>query len=130
MKWGRNAPFFIRKEEEMAEKEYLYIGHYIDVDGLYVLTIGTTNDLKRRRYQHTTNYRTASAHHPMKPGTNFEYDWSIPLSKYNTYRYEDRTKNAWKEKSIGEFLDKDRFVCAEKPAQVSVVIRKEYIITL
>ena len=130
MKWGRNAPIFIQKEGKMTEKEYLYVGHYIDVDGLYILKIGTTNDLKRRRYDHNSNYRKPSTHHRMKPGTSFEYDWSIPLSKYNTFRYEDRTKNAWKEKSFGEFLDKDRFVCAVKPSSVEITIRKTYTISL
>lgn len=31
------------------EKEYLYVGHYIDAQGNYILKIGTTNDLARRR---------------------------------------------------------------------------------
>ena len=30
------------------EKEFLYVGHYIDTDGNYILKIGTTNDLRRR----------------------------------------------------------------------------------
>ena len=37
----------------MTEKEFLYVGHYIDIDGNYILKIGTTNDLKRRQTEHT-----------------------------------------------------------------------------
>jgi hypothetical protein len=28
-------------------KEYLYVGHYIDDEGNYILKVGTTNDLER-----------------------------------------------------------------------------------
>ena len=38
-------------------KEYLYVGHYIDKNGFYILKIGTTNDLKRRAQEHTRNYK-------------------------------------------------------------------------
>ena len=39
------------------EKEFLYVGHYIDINGDYILKIGTTNDLDRRRKEHTRNYK-------------------------------------------------------------------------
>ena len=39
------------------EKEFLYVGHYIDTDGNYILKIGTTNDLRRRATEHTRHYR-------------------------------------------------------------------------
>ena len=39
----------------MREKEYLYVGHYIDKDGNYILKVGTTNDLERRRKEHNRN---------------------------------------------------------------------------
>ena len=38
-------------------KENLYVGHYIDKNGFYILIIGTTNDLKRRAQEHTRNYK-------------------------------------------------------------------------
>lgn len=66
----------------------------------------------------------------MIAGGSFEYDWFIPLSKYNTIRTEDRTKDRFKESGFGEFLDNDRFVFAEKPAEVEITIRKTYTITL
>jgi predicted GIY-YIG superfamily endonuclease len=44
------------------EKEFLYVGHYIDTEGNYILKIGTTNNLKRRAQEHTTNYRKVKKH--------------------------------------------------------------------
>lgn len=38
-------------------KEFLYVGHYIDVLGNYILKVGTTNDLARRQKEHTRNYK-------------------------------------------------------------------------
>ena len=38
---------------EKLNKEYLYVGHYIDDEGNYILKVGTTNDLERRRKEHT-----------------------------------------------------------------------------
>ena len=111
------------------EKEYLYVGHYIDTEGNYILKIGTTNDLERRAKEHTRNYRRATAY-TMPADAHFEYDWSRPLSKYNTLRYEDRNRSLWQEMGFGEFVRNDRFCCAEKPAQVAVIVRKEYIVVL
>lgn len=111
------------------EKEFLYVGHYIDENGNYILKIGTTNDLKRRRTEHNRNYHRAKNHTLPKNGS-FEYDFALPLSKYNTLRYEDRNRKKWQNENIGEFVRNDRFVCGEKPTKVSIVIRKEYVINL
>ena len=82
-------------------KEWLYVGHYIDINGNYILKVGTTNDLKRRQYEHTRNYKR-SPNYPMPSEGTFEYDFYIPLSKYNTLRYEDKTRALWIEQNIGE----------------------------
>lgn len=111
------------------EKEYLYVGHYIDRDGNYMLKIGTTNDLDRRRKEHTRNYRK-TPNYPLPRNGTFEYDWHIKLSKYNTLRFEDRNRSKWQEKNIGEFVRNDRFLCAVKPTSVEVKIRKTYTIPL
>lgn len=116
-------------KEKVMEKEFLYVGHYIDILGRYILKIGTTNDLERRAKEHTRNYRRATAY-TMPPESKFEYDWHIPLSKYNTLRYEDANRNLWQTLGIGEFVRNDRFCCETKPATVSVIIRKEYIVVL
>lgn len=111
------------------EKEYLYVGHYIDTEGRYILKIGTTNDLKRRAYEHTRNYRRAK-NYKMPTTAHFKYDWSRPLSKYNTLRYEDKNRNAWQKEKIGEFVRNDRFYCPIKPKFVKITIRKTYQIEL
>ena len=66
-----------------VEKEFLYVGYYIDNNNNFILKIGTTNDLIRRRYEHNRNYRKAKTH-TMPTNHNFEYIWTHPLSKYNT----------------------------------------------
>lgn len=112
-----------------TDKEFLYVGHYTDTNGNYILKIGTTNDLDRRAKEHTRNYQR-SKNYTMPAGATFVYDWHLPLSKYNTLRYEDRNRKAWQDLNIGEFVRNDRFFCANKPPQVSITIRKTYTINL
>ena len=111
------------------EKEYLYVGHYYDVDGNFILKVGTTCSLDRRRAEHNRNYKRAK-HCAMPKEGEFVYDWSIPLSKYNTLRYEDGNRAAWEAAGIGEFIRNDRFNCGRKPPSVEITIRKTYTITL
>ena len=111
------------------EKEFLYVGHYTDTNGRYVLKIGTTNNLERRRKEHTRNYRRGKTL-TLSATDEFLYDWFLPLSKYNTIRYEDKNRAKWQEENIGEFVRNDRFLCQEKPNKVIVKIRKEYEIAL
>ena len=110
-------------------KEFLYVGHYLDVDGNYILKIGTTNDLDRRQKEHTRNYKK-SPNYTMPADGAFEYDWYLPLSKYNTLRYEDRNRQLWQEQGVGEFVRNDRFYCPIKPNIVEVAIRRTYQIAL
>lgn len=111
------------------EKEFLYIGHYTDTKGNYILKIGTTSDLKRRKSQHTTNYRRAKQY-TMPQDSEFEYDWSLPLSKYNTFRYEDKNKEKFRQEQIGVYVRNDRFCCEQKPKRITVKIKREYEIIL
>ena len=111
------------------KKEFIYVGHYIDEDGHYILKIGTTNNLDRRRAEHNRNYHQASRY-TMPVENSFEYDWSLPLSKYNTIRFEDSNRQYWNGLGIGEFVRNDRFCCKTKPNKVTVKIRKVYEITL
>jgi len=110
-------------------KEFLYVGHYIDQQGNYILKVGTTNNLDRRRKEHGRNYKKSPEFTMPSDGT-FEYDWYTPLSKYNTLRYEDKTREAWQKENIGKFVPNDRFVCQKKPRVVKVTIRKTYEIKL
>lgn len=112
-----------------AEKEFLYVGHYTDIHGRYILKIGTTNDLKRRASEHTRNYRK-TREFTMPDDEKFEYDWFLPLSKYNTLRYEDKNREAWKQLGIGRFIRNDRFYCQTVPQFITVQIRKTYQIAL
>lgn len=110
-------------------KEFLYVGHYIDKDGRYILKVGTTNDLKRRKKEHDRNYKK-SPENTMPQDGEFVYDWYLKLSKYNTLRYEDKTRAAWQDENIGEYIRNDRFFCRRKPKAVKVTIRKTYTIPL
>lgn len=99
------------------------------MNGVYILKVGTTNDLVRRKAEHTRNYKK-SPNYTMPPDGSFEYDFSLPLSKYNTLRYEDKTRERWKNEGVGEFVRNDRFACPIKPDKVEIIIRKTYIIPL
>lgn len=105
------------------------MGHYIDIKGRYILKIGTTNDLDRRASEHNRNYRNAKQY-TMPTEEAFHYDWHIPLSKYNTIRFEDRNRELWQNMGIGHFIRNDRFVCDENPGMITVSIRKTYFIDL
>ncbi len=85
--------------------------------------------MKRRQQEHTRNYRRAKDY-TLPSEAIFTYDWKLPLSKYNTLRYEDSNRQKWKQEEIGIFVRNDRFYCAEKPIEVRVKIRKEYVIKL
>ena len=101
------------------EKEFLYVGFYTDTEEKFVLKIGTTNDLKRRQGEHNRNYKRAKTHTMPKDGS-FQYLWTLPLSKYNTIRYEDRNREMWQEMGIGQFVRNDRFVLDNVPNSVPV----------
>lgn len=113
----------------MNEKEYLYIGYYVDTNGKYILKIGTTNDLKRRQAEHTRNYKRAKTH-TLPQDSIFQYIWSLKLSKYNTLRYEDKNRKMWQDLGIGEFVRNDRFILHSPIEFVEIVIRKTYKIAL
>lgn len=110
-------------------KEFLYVGYYMDINGNFILKVGTTKDLNRRRNEHNRSYRNAK-NYQMHPMSEFEYLWTLPLSKYNTIRYEDRTRDMWKEMGFGEFIRNDRFLLVNKPNFIPVKIRKTYQIPL
>lgn len=66
----------------------------------------------------------------MPQESRFEYDWFLPLSKYNTLRYEDINRELWKNMGIGRFIRNDRFYCEKKPEVITITIRKVYLINL
>lgn len=111
------------------DKEFLYVGYYIDVEGRYILKIGTTNDLKRRQAEHNRNYRR-SKQYIMPKNETFHYLWTLKLSKYNTIRYEDRNREAWKNLNVGKFVRNDRFILNVVPNSIPVKIRRTYQVAL
>ena len=111
------------------EKEFLYVGFYRDINDNFILKIGTTNDLKRRQMEHSRNYKK-SPNNTMPQNGTFEYLWYLPLSKYNTLRFEDQNRQVWQEMGIGEFVRNDRFVLQKVPKSVPIKIRKVYEVAL
>lgn len=112
------------------EKEFLYVGYYIDTEGNHILKIGTTNDLNRRQTEHNRNYRKAKQY-TLPKESKFNYLLSIPLSKYNTLRYEDSNRELWKQAGFGEFVPNDRFNCGKAfPSAVEIKIKKTYTISI
>ena len=41
----------------MRGADYVYVGHYTDIDGNYILKVVTTNNIKRRTCEHTAAYK-------------------------------------------------------------------------
>ena len=112
-----------------SEKEFLYIGFYIDTDNNYILKIGTTNNLKRRKQEHTRNYKK-SPKFTMPENAEFNYLWHLPLSKYNTLRYEDKNRKKLQQNKDFEFVRNDRFFVKNKPKFINITIRKTYQIAI
>lgn len=114
----------------MRGSNYVYVGHYTDIDSNYILKVGTTNNIRRRTSEHTATYKEKKKYQMPKDG-QFVMDWYRPVSYKNSIKTEDRTRQAWKNEGIGKFIPKDRFNCgATPPRQVKVKIRKEWIVDL
>lgn len=109
-------------------KEYLYLGHYYDTNGDYILKIGTTNDLKRRLLQHNQYYPRANKS-PMRENEKFVYDWHLKLSHDNTLKYENIFKEMMKA-SKADYIANDRFRYKRKPKKIYVTIKKVYEVEL
>lgn len=109
----------------MAEKQYLYIGHYYDIDGNFILKVGTTNDLDKRQKQHNTYYKRKAANNPMAENSSFIYDWHHQF--VNVLEYEAKVKEHWKEEYGWTYIRNDRFNCGRRPTErIEVKIRKTY----
>ena len=114
----------------MRGSNYVYVGLYTDIDGNYILKVGTTNNIRRRTCEHTAAYKEKKKYQMPKDG-QFVMDWYRPVSYKNSINTENRTRQAWKNEGIGQFIPKDRFNCgATPPRQVKVKIRKEWIVDL
>lgn len=110
-------------------KEYLYVGHYYDSEGRYILKIGTTNDLSRRLRQHNRKYKLCETNSLLSTDS-FVYDWYTQLTRENTLKYESLNKELWKEVGYGHYIPNDRFIFEKKPLLCEIKIRKTYTIFL
>lgn len=111
----------------MTPKENLYVMGYTTQTGEFICKIGTTNNLERRRKEHNRAYKK-TPNYPIADNTEVKIYWSIPLSKYNTFRYEDLNKELFKEKGY-EYIRNDRFKFDKIPNSITIKIRKEYVVT-
>ena len=98
----------------MRGSNYVYVGHYTDIVGNYILKVGTTNNIRRRTCEHTAAYKEKKKYQMPKDG-QFVMDWYRPVSYKNSIKTEDRTRQAWKNEGIGQFIPKDRFNCGATP---------------
>ena len=113
----------------MNKKEFLYVGHYIDISGNYILKIGTTSNLNRRKAEHEYYYKRTK-NYPMPKDGKFIYDWKLKLTHGNTLKFEELNKQEWTKIGVGQYIKKDRYLCNAKPEFVTVKIKREYKIKL
>jgi len=111
----------------MKAKEYFYVGWYRECLGRFVVKIGTTNNLERRKKEHNKKYLN-TPNYPIGT-TKFNYVFAIPLSKYTTLRIEDEVREMLKEMNIGKYVRNDRFLCDELPKEFTFKVRKEYTVS-
>ena len=80
--------------------------------------IGTTNDIARRMRQHERYYHKSVT-----------VLWvSKPYSKYTTLRVEERTIEKWKQEEGFQYIRNDRFIIDPSIREVSVKVRKDWVI--
>lgn len=113
-------------------KEFLYFGYYISTEGEFVFKVGTTNDLNRRKAEHTKSYHNEKiASSPRLPkDKEFEYITYIPLSHANAERHEKRFIEWMIASELGEYIRNDRFILRTVPDALYYTIRNEYTIPL
>lgn len=108
----------------------LYVGWYVDNGGKYIVKIGTTNDIKRRTYEHNRYYHNKAKNSPMAENENFHMIWHKMFAIDNVEKYEADNKEYWQDLGFGDYIKNDRFVFNELPPFVEIIIRKSYIIPL
>lgn len=104
--------------------DYLYLAKLIPRAPNLKTTwkIGTTDRPIDRMKEHLRYYK-------------YEFDievyWFSPcLSKYTTLRIEDRTKLLWQTFQDWEYIRNDRFLLPQEIKEVTIKIRKNYIIQI
>lgn len=104
------------KKSEKGEFNYVLRIHE---RGKRVIKIRTTNDMKRRMYEHLGYYEK-----------NITVCWISPrYSKYTTLRVEDRTRQELIDMGL-QFIRNDRFVVPKELKSIDVKVRKIYHIPI
>lgn len=89
-------------------------------NGETIIKIGTTNNMKRRLYEHLGQYKT-----------NISVLWISPeYSKYTTLKVEDDNKKVYKKRKNWRYIRNDRFAIPKSVTEVIVTVRKEYRIKI
>lgn len=105
------------KKSERGEYVYVITIHYPDRN---VFKIGTTNDIRRRIYEHLGSYKE-----------DITICWISPhYSKYTTLRVEDRNKDRYKQNIDLGYIRNDRFSYPIAINEVIVKVKKEYRVPL
>lgn len=104
-------------EDLKSERVYLIVLHH---KGKTVIKIGTTNDIRRRLYEHMGYYKV-----------DITVCWVSPkFSKYTTLRVEDMNKAIYKTIPFWEWIKKDRFIIPDDTPSVIVKVKKDYHIPI
>lgn len=110
------------------EKEFFYLGFYIDTENNFLLKYGTTCELPRRRREHRKSNLTLK-NHPACQNFPFEYVWHISLSKANTLKLENDFRNQAKELGFYKHIQNDRIILEQElPEFITIKVKKEYVI--
>ena len=118
----------VQMKKGKREKEFFYLGFYIDRENNFLLKYGTTCELPRRRREHRKG-NPKLKNYPASEEFPFEYVWHIPLSKANTLKLEDDFREQAKELGFYKHIQNDRIVLEkELPEFIKIKIKKEYII--
>ena len=113
------------KVKSSKEKESFYIGVYSS-EGVLILKIGTTNNLKRREAEHRRGICKLKNY----PGSDYRTLWEIKLSKANTLKVEDQMRKKMKEHPNLRFIANDRFAVKSEVPEIELTVRKTYKIPL
>lgn len=101
------------------DKGYNYILR-LHKNGETIIKIGTTNNMKRRLYEHLGQYKA-----------NISVLWISPeYSKYTTLKVEDDNKKMYKKRKNWRYIRNDRFAIPENTTEIVVTVRKEYRIKI
>ena len=87
--------------------DYLYFISFPDerTEEKKLVKIGTTNDIIRRMKEHQKYYNTTI---------------------WTTLRIEDKMKQFWIEKNLGEWIRNDRFLIDKEVKNITITVRKDY----